>query len=214
MPTLRLLLFGAATTAALAMAVLALSSAVGLAVAFARLYAALPIRLALAALLVVIRGVPLLVLLISSYFSLPYIGLDVPLYGTAILVMGLYFGAYMAEVFRSAIGAIPSGQWDAARSLGMRGWMTAALVILPQARRIGIAPYLNTALSIVKNTSLVSAIGGWELAAAGRDWGDRTGDLLIAYLAVAAGYFLLCFPLSRFAAWAEATQHTSLASRP
>jgi len=213
MAAFRMLLFAAGTTVSLALAVLALSSAVGLAVAFGRLFAAAPVRLGLAGALAVIRGVPLLVLLIGSYFTLPYLGFDLPLYGVAILVMGLYFAAYMAELFRGAIAAIPRGQWDAGRSLGLRGWVIAALVILPQARRIATAPYLNTALSIVKNTSLVSAIGGWELAAAGSAIGDRTGNLLSAYLAVALGYFLICLPLSRLAAWAERTQDGAFAPR-
>jgi polar amino acid transport system permease protein len=213
MAAFRMLLLAAVTTALLALAVLALSSAIGLAVAFCRLYAPRPIRLVLAGLIAVIRGVPLLVLLIGSYFSLPYLGLDLPLYGVAILVMGLYFAAYMTEVFRGAIAAVPRGQWEAGRSLGLRWWVIAALIILPQARRLAMAPYLNTALSIVKNTSLVSAIGGWELAAAGSAIGDRSGDLLSAYLAVAAGYFLLCLPLSRLAAWAERAQDGVFAPR-
>lgn len=206
MAALRMLLLAAGTTASLALAVLALSSTIGLAVAFGRLFAAAPIRLLLGGLIAVIRGVPLLVLLISFYFSLPYLGIDLPLYGVAILVMGVYFAAYLAEVFRGAIAAIPVGQWDAGRSLGLRWWAIAVFVILPQARRIGMAPYLNTAMSIVKSTSLISAIGGWELAAAGSAIGDRTGNLLSAYLAVAAGYFLICLPLSRLAAWAEWAQ--------
>ena len=121
--------------------------------------------------------------------------------------MTLYFGAYMGEVFRGAITAVPLEQWDAARSLGLRAGPAFRLVILPQARRLVTAPFLNVALTVVKNTSLVSAIGGWELVAAGREVGERTGDLLPVYLAVAAGYFILCFPLSRLAAAIERPSH-------
>jgi len=205
--SLRYLGIGAGTTIGLAAAVIVLGAVVGMLLATARLYAWPPIGKLAEGYALVIRGVPLLILLIGAYFSLPYLGMDMPLYAVVILVMGLYFGAYMGEVFRGAIASVPRTQWDAGRSVGFRWLQVFGIVILPQARRLCVAPFLNVALTVVKNTSLVSAIGGWELVAAGREIGERTGDLLAVYLAIAAVYFAICFPLARLATFIERRSH-------
>jgi polar amino acid transport system permease protein len=205
--SLRYLAIGAGMTISLAAAVIVLSAAIGMLLAVARLYAWPPIVRLAEGYALVIRGVPLLILLIGAYFSLPYLGMDMPLYAVVVLVMGLYFGAYMGEVFRGAIASVPRTQWDAGRSVGFRWPQIFGIVVLPQARRLSVAPFLNVALTVVKNTSLVSAIGGWELVAAGREIGERTGDLLTVYLAIASVYFAICFPLARLASFIERRSH-------
>ena len=204
---LRYMGMGAGVTVMLSLGVIVLSSALGMALAIARLYAWKPVAILAAGYALVTRGVPLLVLLIGSYFCLPYLGINLPIYTAAVLVMGCYFAAYMGEVFRGAIMAVPAMQWDAGRSVGFRRFQSFRIVILPQARRLSVAPFLNTALSVVKNTSLVSAIGGWELVTAGREIGERTGDLMPTYLGVAVGYYLICFPLARLATFVERRSH-------
>lgn len=188
---------GAAVTLGLSLATIAVAAALGLPLALVGRYGWAPLRLLAAAYGLVVRGVPLLVLLVGSYFSLPYLGIDLPLSLVVVLVGGLYFAAYAAEVFGAALAAVPRQQWDAGRALGMRRLQLFTIVILPQARRLSIAPFVNVALVVVKNTSLVSAIGGWELVAAGREIGERSMEILPAYLAVAAFYFVICFTLSR-----------------
>jgi His/Glu/Gln/Arg/opine family amino acid ABC transporter permease subunit len=205
--TLRYIALGAGVTVTLAAAAIVLSAVVGMVLALARLYAWKPIQALAAGYALVTRGVPLLVLLIGAYFSAPYLGIELPLHAVVILVMGCYFGAYMGEVFRGAIAAVPATQWDAGRSVGFRRLQTFCIVILPQARRLCVAPFLNTALSVVKNTSLVTAIGGWELVAAGREIGERTGEILPSYLAIATAYFVICFPIARLAAYIERKSH-------
>ena len=188
---------GAAVTVGLSLATILVAVVAGMPLAVIGLYGWAPLRLLAAGYGLVIRGVPLLVLLVGSYFSLPYVGIDLPLSLVVVLVGGLYFAAYAAEVFRAALVAVPRQQWDAGRALGMRKLQLFTIVILPQARRLSIAPFVNVALIVVKNTSLVSAIGGWELVAAGREIGERTMEILPAYLAVAGFYFVICFTLSR-----------------
>lgn len=188
---------GAAVTVGLSLGIIVIATGAGLLLALLRLYGWKPLRMLVAAYGLMVRGVPLLVLLIGSYFSLPYLGVDLPLWVVVVLVGGLYFGAYAAEVFRAALAAVPRTQWDAGRALGMRRLQLFFIVILPQARRLSIPPFLNVALVAVKNTSLVSAIGGWELVAAGREIGERTMEILPAYLAVAAFYFVICFTISQ-----------------
>lgn len=197
--SLRYLAIGMGITVGLALEAILLSALIGLCVALVRLYGWRPLRTAVAAWVAIVRGVPLLLLLVGFYSSLPYLGVDLPLHGVVIVVMGAYFGAYMGEVFRGAIMSVPRAQWDAGRSVGFLPWQIFFVVVLPQARRLCVAPFLNTALTVVKNTSLVSAIGGWELVAAGREIGERTGDLLPVYGAIAAAYFAICWPLSRLA---------------
>jgi len=188
---------GALVTIGLSLGIIAVATVAGMLLALLRLYSWKPLGILAAAYGLVARGVPLLVLLIGSYFSLPYLGLDLPLWLVVVLVGGLYFGAYVAEVFRAALAAVPRTQWDAGRALGMRRVQLFTIVILPQARRLSLPPYLNVALVAVKNTSLVSAIGGWELVAAGREIGERTMEILPAYLAVAGFYFVICFSISQ-----------------
>lgn len=193
----RYLAEGALVTVGLSAATIAVAGCFGLPLAAAGLYGARPLRMLALAYGLFIRGVPLLVLLVGSYFSLPYLGIDLPLTVIVVLVGGLYFAAYAAEVFRAALATVPKGQWEAGFALGMGGLTVFIQVILPQARRLATAPFVNLALVVVKNTSLVSAIGGWELVAAGREIGERTMEILPAYLAVAAFYFVICFTLSR-----------------
>lgn len=199
--------WGASVTVMLAAAVILLSSLLGMGLALTRLYAWPPMRVLAAGYALVTRGIPLLVLLIGCYFSLPYLGITLPVYAAAIVVMGFYFAAYMGEVFRGALMAVPRTQWDAGRSVGFRSLQNFRIVILPQARRLCVAPFLNISLSVVKNTSLISAIGGWELFSTGREIGERTGELMPAYLGVAAGYYLICFPLARLASYVERHSH-------
>jgi len=198
---------GASVTIMLAAAVILLSAVLGMGLALVRLYGWAPLRTLAATYALVTRGVPLLVLLIGCYYSLPYLGIKLPVYPAAVVVMGFYFAAYMGEVFRGAIMSVPRTQWDAGRSVGFRAFQTFGTVILPQARRLCVAPFLNTALSIVKNTSLVSVIGGWELVTAGREVGERTSEEMLTYLGVALGYYLICFPLARFATFVERRSH-------
>ncbi|SDO23234.1 amino acid ABC transporter permease [Ensifer sp. YR511] len=198
---------GAAVTLGLSLATILVAAGLGLPLALVGLYAWAPLRVVAAAYGLAVRGVPLLVLLVGSYFSLPYLGVDLPLSVVVVLVGGLYFAAYAAEVFRAALAAMPKQQWDAGRALGMRRLQLFTIVILPQARRLSTAPFVNVALVVVKNTSLVSAIGGWELVAAGREIGERSMDILPAYLAVAAFYFVICFTLSRIGHQIEQRTH-------
>jgi His/Glu/Gln/Arg/opine family amino acid ABC transporter permease subunit len=204
---LRYMSMGAGVTIMLSLAVILLSSLLGMALALLRLYGWTPVRWLAAGYALVTRGIPLLVLLIGSYFCLPYLGINLPIYSAAVLVMGFYFAAYMGEVFRGAIMAVPIKQWDAGRSVGFRRGQIFRTVILPQARRLSVAPFLNTALSVVKNTSLISAIGGWELVTAGREIGERGGDLMPIYLGIAFGYYVICFPLARLATFVERKSH-------
>ena len=184
-------------------ACIALSTVIGIAVALMQVFGSFPLRAIMMVYLYINRGVPLLVLLFSMYFALPFTGIDLnPVLG-GILVISFYFGAFMSEVFRAAIDSVPKGQWDAARSLGMRLPLALRMIIFPQVFRLASPPFLNTCLVLVKSTSLVSIIGLWELTLAGREVVERTLAAFQIFFGVGIIYFCICYSLYRFGNYIE-----------
>jgi len=137
------------------------------------------------------------------YYMLPYIGVDLQPVTGGTLVIGIYYGAFMSQVFRAAILSLPKSQWDAARGLGMRGLLMLELVIFPQAFRIAAPPFVNTCMQLIKSTSLVSIIGLWELTMAGRETVERTLAPFQIFAGVALIYFCICFSLASYGRYLE-----------
>jgi His/Glu/Gln/Arg/opine family amino acid ABC transporter permease subunit len=190
------LLRGAGVTLLLSLGCIALSTLLGLPIAILQLFAGWPGRLLAGAYVAVMRGIPLIVLLIAMYYVLPYTGIDLDPVTGGVLVVSLYFAAYMGEVFRAAILSLPAGQWDAGRALGMHGWRLMTIVVVPQALRLAGPPFVNTCIMLVKSTSLVSVIGLWELTMAGRQVTERTLAPFQMFGGVAALYFIMCYALA------------------
>ncbi len=198
-----LLLHGVWITLLLTGAAAVIATACGLAIAAAQLFGGAVLRIVVETYLYVVRGVPLLVLLFAMYYALPYAGIDLePMSGGA-LVIGLYFSAFMADVFRGAVLAVPRGQWEAGRSIGLRTPRILADVVMPQALRVAGPPYVNTLIMLVKGTSLVSIIGLSDVTFVGRQIVERTLAPFEIFGGVAVIYFLICFALSRCGAYLE-----------
>jgi len=197
------LLRGAVVTVGLAAATVVPSAVIGMVLALAKVFGGMGVRAVVDVYLYVIRGVPLLVLLFFMYYALPYSGIDMPPLVGGVLVMSLYFGAFMAEIFRAAILSLPRAQWDAARSLGMRRRLLFQIVIYPQVFRLAAPPFVNTCILLVKSTSLVSIISLWELTLAGREVAERTFAPMQIFGGVALIYFVLCYGLSRYGLYLE-----------
>ena len=193
------LVTAAGTTIYLSAGSIALSTALGLGAALLKVFGGAALRFTVEVYIYIIRGVPLLILLFTMYFVLPYSGVDLPPRLGGVLVIGLYFGAFMTEVFRAAIIALPRGQWDAARSLGMRRPLLLSMIILPQALRLAAPSFVNTCMMLVKATSIVSFIGVWELTLAGREVVERTLAPFQIFGGVAFIYFCICFSLAQYA---------------
>jgi His/Glu/Gln/Arg/opine family amino acid ABC transporter permease subunit len=197
------LLRGAEITLLLSAASVALSTIVGMIVALLHVFGVAPIRIAVEIYLFLVRGVPLLILLFAMYYVLPYTGIDLdPLTG-GILVIGVYYGAFMSQVFRAAILSLPQSQWDAARSLGMRRLLMLQIVVFPQAFRIAAPPFVNTCMMLIKSTSLVSIIGLWELTMAGREAVERSLAPFQIFAGVALIYFCMCYGLAWYGRYLE-----------
>ena len=198
------LLRGAVSTLGLAAAVLVVGSVLGLAVGLLRF---VPWRAAATAVgwaVELVRAVPLLLLLFFIFFGLPALGLRIPTLPAAVLAMSLWMAANTAEVVRGGVQSIPRGQFEAARSLGL-GWAaTMRFVILPQATRRMLPPFVGLCTILVKDTSLAAIIGVFELTRAAQETIERTLRSFEIYGVAAAIYFALCFPLTRLAARLEA----------
>lgn len=130
----------------------------GLGLAMTRLYAPAPIRFLTRVYIDVFRSIPLLVLLIIVYYALPFVGIRLSPFASAMSALTLVSGAYTAEIFRAGIEAIPKGQFEASAALGLSGRQTMADVILPQAVRIVIPPLTNNSINVVKDTALASVV--------------------------------------------------------
>ena len=157
------LLQGALITLAISAASMLLGLACGLAAAMARRSTRLWISLPAAAYVWLMRGTPVLVQLIIIYTGLPQLGLRLGVIEAAIIGLGVNEGAYLAEIFRAGIAAVPPGQFEAARALGLRPAQAMRLVILPQALRIVVPPLGNAFNGLMKTSSLASVISLEEL---------------------------------------------------
>lgn len=150
-----------------------------------------------------IRGTPLLVqLLIGFYVVASAVGLQ-NRYIVGVLVLSLFSGAYMAEIFRGGLAAIPRAQRDSARAIGLTPFQTLRLVILPQALRLVLPPVAGQLVSLVKDSSLLSVIAISEFSLAAQEVNAFTYSTLESYLPLAAGYLLLTLPLSGLSRWLE-----------
>jgi polar amino acid transport system permease protein len=151
----------------------------------------------------VLRGVPVLVVMLLGYYAFPALGFRANAYVAVGVAQIIYIGAFVAEIVRSAVLSVPTGQVAAAKSLGMRRAGILRHVVLPQATRIAIPPLLNNSLTAIKQTSYVSVVGAWELTYAAREVVERTLAAFQIFLGVMVIYFLICYPLSLLARWCE-----------
>jgi polar amino acid transport system permease protein len=147
----------------------------------------------------IFQGTPLLMQLFVVFFGLPMLGVDVEPWIAATIGLTLFTSAYLAEIWRGCVEAIPRGQWEASSSLAMNYLEQLRHVILPQAARIAIAPTVGFSVQAVKDTALVSIIGFTELTKAGTMIANATFRSFLVYGLVALTYFTLCYPLSLYA---------------
>lgn len=146
------------------------------------------------------QGTPLLMQLFLAYFGLSLLGLDVSALFAASLALTLYTSAYLVEIWRGCVDAVPKGQWEASASLAMTLREQLRWVIGPQALRIAVAPTVGFLVQVIKGTALASVIGFIELTKAGTMITNATFQPFTVYACVALLYFALCWPIS---AWSR-----------
>jgi len=158
-----------------------------------------PVSYGMASLYVsLVRGTPLIVQIIFIYLALPQLGLVLPLLPSGILALGFNYGAYMTEIFRAGIQAVPAGQREAAQALGMPEPLIMRRIVMPQATRIVIPAIGNEFIAMIKDSALVSIIGVTELLWRAESVGNRHFRTLEALLIAATVYWLLTLTFSFF----------------
>ncbi|MES5487613.1 amino acid ABC transporter permease [Bradyrhizobium sp. B097] len=148
-----------------------------------------------AALINVIRGIPIIVLLFYIYFVMPDFGIALSALQAAIIGLGIAYSAYQAENFRAGIEAIDKGQIEAAQTIGMGWWLTMRRVVLPQAVRIILPPYGNIMIMMLKDSSQASTITVAELALQGKLIASSTFKNTSVFTLVALMYLTMSIPL-------------------
>jgi polar amino acid transport system permease protein len=192
-----LILFGLGVTMAYTVGTILIGLVIGLATGLLRLSRNPLLTVPLVAYVEIFRCTPLLVQIIWFYYALPVVvGIDIPAHIAATLVLSLYTGAFYAEIVRGGVNSIERGQWDAGRAIGMRRGQLMRHVILPQAVKRMIPPFMNQSIIQLKNTSLVSTIAVADLLYQGMMITADTYRPLEVYTMVAAVYFAVLFPLT------------------
>ena len=204
---LQFLLQGAGWTLLLSLIAFAGGGLVGFVVALCRISPIKAVRWASLGYVQLVQGTPLLILMFLAYFGLSILGFTLPAIVAAGISMTIYVSAYIGEIWRGCIQAVPRTQWEAAECLALSKVQRMALVVLPQALRIATPPTVGFMVQIVKNTSLASVIGFVELARAGQIVNNSTFEPFAIFTAVAAIYFVLCYPLSVAARTLERRAH-------
>ncbi len=176
----------------------------GLIIALMRVSAFAPIRLAASGYIQFIQGIPLPVLMFISYFGLALTGRDIPAVVAAALSITIFAAAYLGEIWRGCIQAVPRTQWEAADSLALTPLQKMFDVVLPQAVRLSIPPTVGFTVQIIKNTSYAVVIGFVELTQSGRIINNSVFEPFLIFTIVGAIYFAMCFPLSRLSRQLEA----------
>jgi polar amino acid transport system permease protein len=192
---LPILMHGVALTIIVTLGSLILSTLLGLVWALMRVSGIAPLSWASAAIINLIRGIPIIVLLFYLYFVMPDLGVALTALQAAIIGLGIAYSAYQAENFRAGIEAIDKGQIEAAQTIGMGWWLTMRRVVLPQAVRIVLPPYGNIMIMMLKDSSQASTITVAELALQGKLIASSTFKNTSVFTLVALMYLTMSIPL-------------------
>lgn len=190
------LLKGSVHTAWMSVVTIILGTLLGIILGILIVYGPTFLRRFITGYVFVIRGIPILVLMFLTYYALPALGVNIGDYVTVCGALVIYCGAYVTEITRGAILAVPRTQFDAAKGVGMRLTQYLRLVIFPQAARMSIPPMLNNCIMMVKSTAYVSIVGVWELSYAAREVAERTLSPFQVFFGAMIIYFAVCYPMA------------------
>ena len=152
----------------------------------------------------IIRGTPLFVQILIIYYGVPeVIPISLSPFTAGVLVLGINSTAYISEIVRGGINAIPEGQWEAAYVLGLKPWQTLQGIILPQILRMTLPSLTNELTALIKETSILMVIGVAELTKVSKDIVARELDPMNIYLAAAALYLVMTTTVSWLAKYAQ-----------
>jgi polar amino acid transport system permease protein len=183
----------------------------GLAIALARTSESRTAQALATGFIQIFQGTPLLLQLFLIFFGLPVLGLDINPWVAASIALTLNTAAFLGEIWRGCIQAVPGGQREAALALNLFYTDRMRDVILPQAFKIALAPTVGYLVQVIKGTSLAAIIGFTEITRAGQIINNATFQPLHVFTTVAAIYFVICWPLSLLAGRMEKRRAVALA---
>ena len=193
--TVVLMLEGTQVTLEIFCVTLLLALPIGMLAALGRLSSLRPLSLLMEVYIWLMRGTPLMLQLLFVYFALPMVGILLPDIAAALLAFTLNYAAYFAEIFRAGIQAIPRGQYEAAKTLGMTYPQTMKRIIMPQVIRIVLPPISNETINLVKDTSLIYILAMNDLLRVARTIVQREFDMT-PFLIAAIFYLVMTFVLT------------------
>ena len=172
-----LIMEGAEVTLTIFVVTLLLSLPLGGLAALGRISTFPPLRYLMEFYVWIMRGTPLMLQLLFVYFALPMVGIMLPDIAAALLAFTLNYAAYFAEIFRAGIQAIPRGQYEAAKALGLKHWQMMRHIIFPQVLRVVLPPISNETINLVKDTSLIYILAMNDLLRVARTIVQREFDM-------------------------------------
>ncbi len=181
-----------------------------------------PLRAAVAVYLAVLRGIPFIVIVFLVHYGMPFAGIRLPALATGTIALSLFASAYYSEVMRGTVLALPRGQWDSARAIGMTPVEAVRHVILPQILKPSVPPMTNYTISMIKESSILSVITVGELTYQGLVVQGRTFAPFEVFFAVGGLYWFMTWVVTQAAASLEwrlgagerqAKVHNALAER-
>lgn len=190
------LLKGALQTLQMSVVTILLGTVLGLVLGLAAVSRFRVLRAVIDAYVFLTRGIPILVLMFITYYAFPAVGYRISNVAAVTVALVIYAGAFYTDVVRGALRSLPRGQAEGAMSLGLpRRWILFD-ILLPQAVKPSLPPWLNTSIVMVKSTSYASIVGAWELTYASKEIVERTLATFEVFGVVMLFYFVICYPLS------------------
>ncbi len=198
-----LILIGLRTTLELSALIIVFGTIIGIFGGIGLLYGPWVVQAMMRVYVDIVRGTPLLVLIFLIFYGLPALNVPIDGFQSAVVSFSLFAGGHISEVVRGAVSSVPRGQMDAAKSLGLTFWPRISWIILPQALPAALPPWVNTAVEMVKGTSLVVLVSVNDLMFASVKIAERTGNPMPLYIAAGAIYIAVNLTISRLGAWLE-----------
>ncbi|MBR0554581.1 amino acid ABC transporter permease [Ciceribacter sp. L1K23] len=197
------ILNGLGITVSISLLAILAGSAFGVLVGLALVYGATPLRLLVRAYTDIVRGTPVLVLVLASYYVSAAAGLDLGPFSAGVLALAIFCSSHVGEIVRGGLQAIPIGQSEAAKAIGLTFTQTFSYVLWPQALRQFLPAWVNTAAEMVKASTLLSVIGVAELLLRTQEIISRNFMSLQFYFFAGLLYFVVNFSIERFGKYVE-----------
>jgi polar amino acid transport system permease protein len=197
------ILNGLGMTVSISILAIIAGSVLGVFVGMALAYGKAPLRFVVRAYTDIIRGTPVLVLVLASYYISATVGLDLKPFSAGVLALAIFCSSHVGEIVRGALQAIPKGQTEAAKAIGLTFGQTFTSVLWPQAMRQCLPAWVNTAAEMVKASTLLSVIGVAELLLRTQEIISRNFMSLQFYFFAGALYFVVNFAIERFGKYVE-----------